>query len=214
MPRKINGKKINGKTKPHGSGNGGSRETAPSRLMGKSTTGKAGAGGLQRGHGRRRPYFRSRAGYGPAKRDEVFDLIPSPVVVMDRDHTILNLNPTAAQAAGRSVEDCIGLKFWDLFDNPGCRAGTCAAAQAMRTGVVSSGEARPMVQGKELPVRVVAAPRYDANHQIVGVVEIVHDASEENRLNLEIIRLVEAARGGKLGERGKAAISTERKRSC
>jgi hypothetical protein len=144
-------------------------------------------------------------GHGHAKRDEVFDLIPAPVVVMDRDHTILNLNQTAAQAARRPLEECIGLKFWDLFDNPGCRAGTCAAAQAVRTRAVATGEARPKIQGVELPVRVVAAPRFNANHEVVGVVEVIHNASEEDRLNVEILRLVEAARAGQLSERGKIA---------
>ena len=159
--------------------------------------------------GRRLPQARNAAG---GKRNEVFDLIPVPVIMMDRDHTILDLNQPAALAAGRLVEDCIGLKFWDLFDNPGCRAGTCAASQAIRTGMVSTGEARPVVQGKELPVRVVAAPRYNGKHEIIGVVEVVHDASEENRLNLEILRLAEAARGGSLSERGRidAFHSTQR----
>ncbi len=41
---------------------------------------------------------------------------------MDCDHTILEVNQTAATAAGRSKERCIGVKFWELFDNPGCRA--------------------------------------------------------------------------------------------
>ena len=155
-----------------------------------------------RGNGRQSlPAVRARR--DRAKRDEVFDLIPVPVVMMDRDHTILNLNPTAAQAAGKPLEDCIGLKFWDLFDSPGCRAGTCAAAQAIRTGAVATGEARPKVQGVEMPVRVVAAPRFDAGHEVIGVVEVIHSASEENRLNLEILRLVEAARGGQLSERGR-----------
>ena len=144
-------------------------------------------------------------GHDHPQRDEIFDLVPAPVVVMDRDHTILNLNQTAAQVARRPLQDCIGLKFWDLFDNPGCRAGTCAAAQAIRTRAVATGEARPKIHGEEVPVRVVAAPKFDANHEVIGVVELIHNASEENRLNLEILRLVEAARGGKLSERGKAA---------
>ena len=169
-----------------------------SRIIAKAKT------GAQQHGNDRRAVSRADSRREATGRDDIFDLIPAPVVVMDRDHTIVNLNQGAAQAAGRSVEDCIGAKFWDLFDNPGCRAGTCAAAQAMRTGAVSSGEARPLVQGKELPVRVVAAPRYDANHQVIGAVEIVHDASEENRLNLEILRLAEAASGGKLSERGRS----------
>ena len=136
------------------------------------------------------------------QKAELLDLLPLPVVAMDRDHTILYLNRAAAQVAGRTVEDSLGAKFWDLFDNPGCRAGTCAAMKAIRTGAVAAGEARPVVQGKELPVRVIAAPRYGPNGEVVGVVEVVYDASEEIRVSKEILRLVEAARDGRLSERG------------
>lgn len=140
------------------------------------------------GSGRARTRARGRA----VKNDRhaLFDLVPAPVVVMDCDHTILDLNRVAAEIAGRSVESCIGLKFWDLYDNPGCRAGTCAASNAVRTGKVCAGEAHPKVQGQEVPVRVVAAPRYDDQHRIVGVIEFIYDTSEEIRVSNEIRRLV------------------------
>ena len=106
-------------------------------------------------------------------RAEVFDLIPTVIVVMDTNHTILDLNETAVRTAGKRKKDCIGAKFWDLFDNPGCRAGTCAASDAVRTGKVCEGEALPTIQGKEMPVQVSAAPRFDKRGRVVGVVEIV-----------------------------------------
>ena len=135
-------------------------------------------------------------------RSAMFDLVPTPVVVMDRDHTIVDLNKTAADVAGRPVEACTGLKFWDLFDNPACRAGTCAASQAVHLGKTCAGEALPKIQGRDVPVRVIAAPRYDDRHQIVGVVEVIYDTGEEIRVSNEIQRLVNSAREGKLAERG------------
>jgi methyl-accepting chemotaxis protein len=136
--------------------------------------------------------------------EHIFDLIPVAVVAMDRDHTILDLNQTAAQIAGRAKEACIGVKAWELFDSPGCRGGTCVGARAVRSGTVAHGEGHYMVQGKDMPVRAIAAPVYDAAHQITGVVQVFQDASDEARMNAEILRLVGAAREGKLSERGKA----------
>jgi methyl-accepting chemotaxis protein len=132
---------------------------------------------------------------------EVYDLIPGMVVVMDTNHTILDLNEPAAKAAGKHKEDCIGAKFWDLFDNPGCRAGTCAATEAARTGKVCEGEAFPMVQGKEVPVLVCAGPRFDAAGQVVGVVELVFPAAGDVGLARETARLAAAAKEGRLSER-------------
>jgi methyl-accepting chemotaxis protein len=132
---------------------------------------------------------------------EVYDLIPGIVVVMDANHTILDLNEPAAKAAGRPKEDCIGTKFWDLYDNPGCRAGTCAAAEAVRTGKVCEGEALPVVQGKEVPVLVTAAPRFDAAGRVVGVVELVFPAAGDVALARETSRLATAVAEGRLAER-------------
>ena len=133
-----------------------------------------------------------------------FDLVPHPVVAMDRDHTIQYLNLAAAGVAGRPRENCIGNKFWDLFDNPGCRQGTCAAARAVQTGSTCSGDAVARVNGKEMAVRVAASPRFDQNHQVVGCLEILTDIQEETALQQEVQRLVQASRDGQLSERGKA----------
>ena len=134
-------------------------------------------------------------------KGEVYDLIPGLVVVMDTDHTILDLNETAARTAGKRKEECVGAKFWDLFDNPGCRAGTCAAAEAVKTGKVCEGEARPIVQGKEVPVLVTAAPRFDQARRVVGAVELVFPAAGDIGLADEISRMATAAKQGQLNAR-------------
>jgi methyl-accepting chemotaxis protein len=135
------------------------------------------------------------------EKADLFELVPQPVVVMDRDHTILHLNQAAAQAAGKPIEACVGVKFWDLFDNPDCRAGTCAAAQAVNTGKTCTGEALPVVQGKQIAVRVTAAPVFDDRHQAVGVMELINPVDVEVKASDEILRLAKAARDGKLAER-------------
>ncbi len=135
------------------------------------------------------------------EKADLFELVPQPVVVMDRDHTILQLNRAAAQAAGKSIEACVGAKFWDLFDNPDCRAGTCAASQAVNTGKTCTGEALPVVQGKKTAVRVTAAPVFDDRRQVVGVVELIYPVDAEMKASAEILRLAKSAKDGKLAER-------------
>ncbi len=135
-----------------------------------------------------------------------FRLLPQPAVVMDRNHTILFLNEVAARVAGKPWERCVGAKFWDLFDNPECRRGTCAAARAMETASTVTGEALAMVQGKPRAVRITAAPRFDNHHNVIGCVEIIHDAAEEMQFLTDLGGIVEAMREGRLRERA----STER----
>ncbi len=132
---------------------------------------------------------------------EIYDLIPGLVVVMDTNHTILDLNETAARTAGKPKEECVGAKFWDLFDNQGCRAGTCAAAECVRTGKVCEGVARPLVQGKEVPVLVTAAPRFDQAGRVVGAVELIFPAAGDLGIADEVGRMATAAKQGQLSAR-------------
>ena len=171
------------------------RQTSSGRRVGPDRNGPIGAAVLDR-----EETALDRLGVDKAN---LVELVPQPIVAMDRDHTILYLNEAAAQAAGRPREACIGVKFWDLFDNPGCRAGTCAASQAVSTGKVCSGEALPVVQGKQIAVRVTAAPVFSDRRQIVGVVELVHAAEAELKVSDEILRLAEDVKGGKLAGRAK-----------
>jgi methyl-accepting chemotaxis protein len=135
---------------------------------------------------------------GPA---ELFQLLPQPVVVMDRDHTILQLNHAAVQAAGKPIEACVGAKFWDLFDNQDCREGKCAAAQAVKTGKTCAGEAHPIVQGKKIAVRVTAAPILDDRRQVVGVVELIYPLDTEMKALDEIFAHTKEVLAGKLARR-------------
>jgi methyl-accepting chemotaxis protein len=109
----------------------------------------------------------------------LFDLVPQPVVVMDRDHTILQLNRAGAQAAGISPEDAIGRKFWELFDNPRCRTNSCAAAEAVRTGQPCSSKAVVEVRGKKMSIQVTANPVFDEQRRVVGIVQVVYPLDAE-----------------------------------
>lgn len=135
------------------------------------------------------------------EKAELFELVPQPVVVMDRDHTIVHLNHAAAQAAGRSIEACVGAKFWDLFDNRDCREGRCVAAQAVNTGKTCTGEALPVVLGKSVAVRITAAPVFDGRRQVAGVVELIYPVDEEVKASEEIFRLAKDVQVGRLARR-------------
>ena len=132
----------------------------------------------------------------------MYDLIPGWVVVLDTNHTILDINEEAAATAGKRKEDCLGEKYWDLFDSPECRAGTCIASQAVRSGRPCQGESFPVVQGKEIPAMVNANPRLDVHGRVVGVVQFGNpSAGAEIRVARETMRLAKAGKEGRLNER-------------
>ena len=135
------------------------------------------------------------------QKGDLFDLVPQPIVVMDRDHTILHLNDAAARVAERASGKCIGVKFWDLFDNPECRAGTCAASRAVNSGTVCTGESVAVVNGKAVAMRVTASPLFDGRRRVVGVIETLHPLGTEMQALDEIFALSESVKHGKLNGR-------------
>jgi len=137
------------------------------------------------------------------KKASYVDDTPVPVIVMDCDHNIEYINSAAASFAGRDADSCVGLKFYDIFDTPECRAGTCYANRAVREGRPISGNGGCVVQGRKLKLRVQVSPRFDENHKVIGVVQVIQDNTEEARFDEEISRLMKVALDGKLSERGK-----------
>src|SRR5215831_9487943 len=119
-----------------------------------------------------------------------FDLLPQPTVVMDCDHTILYLNPAAAQLAGRSQASCTGAKYFDLYDSQACRENKCAAAQAINTATTMTVESAVRIQGKEMVMRVAAAPRLDDAKNVVGCVTTLTDVTESALFRTELAQTV------------------------
>ncbi|MGC2324333.1 MAG: methyl-accepting chemotaxis protein, partial [Terriglobales bacterium] len=132
------------------------------------------------------------------------DVVPVPVMAMDREHTILYLNAAAAKMAGQPQEASLGAKFWDLFEVAACRAGTCSGMRAMREEKTVSAEATAVVQGKQLYLKATTTPLYGADHQVIGFLQVLEDIAGQVQVGEEVSRLVGASREGRLTERGKA----------
>ena len=142
---------------------------------------------------------------GITSEDEAYflDSLPVAVVAMDTSHTIVYINDAAAAVAGVPRERCVGKKFWDvLYDSPACRNETCAAGIAIRTGAVARAEARFKVRGKDWPVRVICSPRRDRTGTTVGCFQVMYETHDEIEVTNQIVALVDAAREGRLSERG------------
>ena len=130
-----------------------------------------------------------------------YDLLPQPTVVMDRNHTVLYLNPAAAQLAARPRGSCLGAKYWDLYDSPASREGTCPAARAIETRTTVTGESAVRIQGKDMVMRVAAAPKVDELRNVVGCVVTLNDVTESALFRTELASIVDAAEAGRLDER-------------
>lgn len=107
--------------------------------------------------------------------------LPTPVMTIDRNHTVTFLNPAGAGALGKTPEECVGQKCYDLFKTPHCRTPECRCTQAMDQDGVFAGETVADPDGMHLPIMYTGAPIKDGDGKIVGALEFVADMTEIKR---------------------------------
>jgi PAS domain S-box-containing protein len=114
------------------------------------------------------------------------DILPTPVMTIDKDFTITYLNPKGAEYADRPLKDCIGRKCYDLFATPHCHSAQCRAVLAMSGDETAIGENVIEPGGKNIPIQYTAAPVKDADGNIIGALECMIDITAINQAMEEI----------------------------
>ena len=111
---------------------------------------------------------------------ENLNTIPTPIMAIDTDYTITFMNPAGAGVVGKTPDQVVGEKCFNLFKTPHCRTEKCACLRAMKTGAVVTERtiARP-TEGVIIPIKYTAAPIKDAKGNIKGALEYVLDMTEE-----------------------------------
>jgi methyl-accepting chemotaxis protein len=106
--------------------------------------------------------------------------IPTPIMSIDTDFTITFMNPAGAAVAGKTPDEVVGKKCYDLFKTPHCKTEKCACARAMKTDSVVTDHtiARP-AEGVIVPIKYTGSPIKDAKGNIKGALEYILDVTEE-----------------------------------
>jgi methyl-accepting chemotaxis protein len=115
---------------------------------------------------------------GSSVKPDYIDLLPTPVIAIDRDFTITRINPAGAGVVGKTPEQAIGMKCHDLFKTTHCGTAECRCNQAMTRNEIVTGETVVEPDGLNLPIRYTGAPITDETGKITGALEFVVDISE------------------------------------
>jgi methyl-accepting chemotaxis protein len=110
------------------------------------------------------------------------NVIPTPIMEIDTTFSITFMNPAGAAVAGKTPEEVLGKKCYDLFKTPHCKTERCACERAMKTDSVVTEQtiARPK-DGVIIPIKYTGAPIKDAKGNIKGAIEYILDITEETR---------------------------------
>jgi methyl-accepting chemotaxis protein len=140
-----------------------------------------------------------------AGKARLLDLIPTPVMAVDKEFNVTFMNQAGATAVGRSPEDCLGKKCFSLFNTNQCNTANCQVKMAMEQDGVFTDDTIAKLPSGELPIRYTGTPLKDENGRVVGGLEYVLDISEEMEITNGVMDLAKAAVEGRLDTRADAS---------
>ena len=114
--------------------------------------------------------------------------IPDPCFAVDKDLTITYFNDAAQRFTGWKAEEVVGQSTCrELFKSDICES-SCAIRACMASGQSTTGT-RVVVKdrwGKEAVVSASANLLTDANGEVIGGIEVIHDISQQLELEASI----------------------------
>ncbi|MFO7910623.1 MAG: ATP-binding protein [Desulfotignum sp.] len=115
--------------------------------------------------------------------ETVLDSIPDVIGVQDKNHRIIRYNKAGYAFLGRTPENTIGRKCYELIGRKSpCR--TCATAEVYKTKKPAQVQKYVTDMDKWLDVR--AYPILDENNEIAQVIEHLRDISKEKRAEINL----------------------------
>ena len=132
---------------------------------------------------------------------KILDIIPTPVMAVDKKFNVTYMNQAGAQAVSKTPEACMGQKCFSLFNTGHCNTPDCQVAKAMQEDSICTNDTVAKLPSGEIPIRYTGTPLKDEKGNIVGGLEYVLDISKEMEVTNGILYLAQAAVEGKLDTR-------------
>ena len=99
----------------------------------------------------------------------MIELIPTPVMTIDKDFNVTYMNQAGADVAGLGKEEVVGRKCYELFKTPHCRTDDCRCHQAMSKGKIASGETIESPLGGGTLAAWVAVAINETRHRLTRI---------------------------------------------
>lgn len=117
--------------------------------------------------------------------ESIFQAIGHPAIILDPDHTIIEANRAAINAAGKKKEDIIGIKCYEIFHNSGRPPESCPMETMLMSGKLEC-ESMEMeaLNGTYL---VSCTPVLDDTGQLQKIIHIATDITERKNLESQLL---------------------------
>ena len=112
---------------------------------------------------------------------EAFDAINDMITIHDADFNIVRANKAAESGLGLAMSDILTNKCFKSYHGRDCPPEGCPSCTSLKTGLPSTTELFEPHLNRFVEIK--AMPRFDAHHNIIGVVHVVRDITERKQLN-------------------------------
>ncbi len=118
----------------------------------------------------------------------MFDNIPIPVMIIDKDYNIQYINPAGAKIGNKIPEELRGSKCYNHFRTEDCHTERCACTRTLQTQNKVSGETISNAGNNKLNILYSATP-IKVDNTVVGALEVVVDQTEIKRAMARIEKI-------------------------
>ncbi len=125
-----------------------------------------------------------------ARMGLIFNNIPSPMVMLNKDLKAAYLNNVAQELAG---SDYHGKTCEQMFCREDYGSASCGLMSAVKTSRISSGETVAHPRGRRMDVRYTAIPMTDAQGKLASVLQFIVDLTQIKDTERKIVEVARQA---------------------
>ena len=116
-----------------------------------------------------------------AKQDweDSFNSINDMITIHDVNFNVILANKAAESNLGIALRDILGQKCFKSYHGKECPPEECPSCKTLKTGVTFTSEIFEPHLNKFIEIK--AMPRFDAKHNVIGLVHIVRDITERRQ---------------------------------
>ncbi|MGO9738648.1 MAG: PAS domain S-box protein, partial [Desulfomonilaceae bacterium] len=111
--------------------------------------------------------------------EDIFQSIGHPTIIMDREHRILAANKATIEASGKSLEELLNAKCYEIFHNSGEPPRGCPMEALLKSGSVEPVKMEMEALGRYFVVS--CTPVLDKDGTIEKIIHIAIDITERKR---------------------------------
>ncbi len=146
----------------------------------------------------------------PEKINALVEAVPTHMFVVDADLVVTNVSEHTLNALGYRRDEVVGkMGCAQMCNTPVCGTEQCTIKNCMKTRqpVIAETFCRTR-DGKEVPIAACCNALFDEQGNCYGGMEVIFDLSEQKAALVEVDRLCQSVREGRLQERADESKAT------